>query len=152
LSYYNQPEHELIDRRHPKVLEILRSLTRSTINVSTGGRSHADQTEQLDRLSNSSLEQAWLNHVRDKGYRLPDEAQLTLDQFGTRPDYLYRDHQAVIYVDGPHHEQPNQQAIDEALTKKLEEAGLMVIRFPKEQKIWANIFAKYPEVFGAPKE
>ncbi len=152
LSYYNQMEHELIDRRHPKVLEILKALTHATISVSSGGRSHADQSEQLNRLSNSSLEKAWLEYVNEHGHRLPDEAQKTLEQFGTRPDYLYRDQQAVVYVDGPHHEQKNQQKIDEELTQTLEEAGLLVIRFPKEQKCWAGIFTQYPEVFGAPKQ
>ncbi|NNK96562.1 MAG: DEAD/DEAH box helicase, partial [Desulfobacterales bacterium] len=63
LSYYNQPDHDLIDRRNPKVLEILRALTRATIVASTGGRTHSDQSEQLARLSNSSLEKAWLTYV-----------------------------------------------------------------------------------------
>lgn len=149
LSYYNQPDHELIDRRNPKVLEIMRALTRGTIVASTGGRTHSDQSEQLERLSGSSLEKAWLGYVEKNGHRLPDEAQLTLEQFGTRPDYLYREQQAVVYVDGPHHEQTVQQSLDQALTKKLEDAGLMVIRFPKEQSRWPGIFAQYPEVFGA---
>jgi len=152
LSYYNQPDHELIDRRNTKVLEILRALTRATIVASTGGRTHSDQSEQLARLSGSSLEKAWLSHVEKNGHRLPDEAQLTLEQFGTRPDYLYREQQAVVYVDGPHHEQATQQSLDHALTKKLEDAGLMVIRFPKEQSRWPAIFARYPEVFGAGKK
>ncbi|MEW8544070.1 MAG: DEAD/DEAH box helicase [Candidatus Thiodiazotropha endolucinida] len=149
LSYYNQPDHELIDRRNSKLVEILRALTRSTIVASTGGRTHSDQSEQLARLSGSSLEKAWLSYVEKYGHRLPDEAQLTLEQFGTRPDYLYREQQAVIYVDGPHHEQTTQQSIDKALTRKLEDAGLIVIRFPKEQARWPAIFAQYPEVFGA---
>jgi very-short-patch-repair endonuclease len=148
LSYYNQPDHELIDRRNPEVLEILRELTRATIISSTGGRSHSAQSEQLHRLSGSSLEKAWLSYVEKNGHRLPDEAQLTLEQFETRPDYLYRQHQAVVYVDGPHHEQTTQHSLDEALTRKLEDAGLLVIRFPKEQSHWPAIFAKYPEVFG----
>ena len=151
LSYYNQPDHELIDRRHPKVLEILKALTHASIAVSSGGRTHDEQSAQLDRLSNSSLEKAWLNYVNKQGYRLPDEAQKALEPFNTRPDYLYREQQAVIYVDGPHHEQPNQRKIDTSLTRQLEEAGLMVIRFPKEQTHWGRIFAQYPEVFGAPK-
>ena len=149
LSYYNQPDHKLIDRRDSKVLEILRALTRAAIIRSTGGRTHSAQTGQLKRLSGSSLERAWLGYVERHGYRLPDEAQLTLEQFGTRPDYLYRQHQAVVYVDGPHHQQATRHNLDEALTRRLEDAGLLVIRFPKESSRWAAIFAQYPEVFGA---
>jgi very-short-patch-repair endonuclease len=83
---------------------------------------------------------------------MPDEAQKTLEQFNTRPDYLYRDHQAVVYIDGPHHELAGQQKLDADMNSKLEDAGLLVIRFPKEQEHWSAIFAQYPEVFGAPSK
>lgn len=151
LSYYNQPDHELLDRRNPEVFEILTSLTDARVESAPGGRSHRDQADHLSRLSNSTLEQDWLEFLKQHGHRLPDEAQLALEQFGTRPDYLYTEHQAVIYIDGPHHEQPNQQKIDTALTKRLEEAGLLVIRFPKEKSLWPAVFSRYPEVFGAAK-
>ncbi len=150
LSYYNQPDHELIDRRHPQVIELLKKLTRSSISVSSRGRSYQDQHEQLDRLSGSSLEKAWLDYVRNHGHRLPDDAQLTLEQHGTRPDYVYRDYQAVVYVDGPHHEQPGQSKLDDKITRRLEDAGLTVIRFPKDQSRWPAIFAQYPDLFGSP--
>ena len=149
LSYYNQSDHDLIDRRNSTVLEILRALTRATIAVSTGGRTHSDQSDQLARLSGSSLEKAWLAYVHKNNHWLPDDAQPTLEKFGTRPDYLYREHQAVVYVDGPHHEQDIQRRLDRSLTAKLEEAGLLVIRFPKEQSRWPAIFSQFPEVFGA---
>lgn len=152
LSYYNQPDHEIIDRRNPEVFQILTALTQADMTLSSGGRSPRQQTEELSRLSNSSLEQAWLAFVSGQGYRMPDEAQKTLEQFGTRPDYLYRDHQAVVYIDGPHHELAGQQKLDTDMNRKLEDAGLLVIRFPKEQERWPTIFAQYPEVFGAPSK
>lgn len=151
LSYYNQPDHELLDRRNQEVFSILTSLTVATVATATGGRSHSEQAEHLTRFSNSSLEQDWLEYVKEKNYRLPDEAQLTIEKFNTRPDYLYRRQQAVIYIDGPHHENPGRQKIDAELTKKLTDAGLEVIRFPKEKSSWPALFSKYPEVFGAAK-
>jgi len=151
LSYYNQPDHELLDRRNQEVFSILTSLTGATVSTATGGRSHSEQAEHLTRLSNSSLEKEWLEYLKEKSYRLPDEAQLILEKFNTRPDYLYRRQQAVIYIDGPHHENTGQQKIDVELTKKLTDAGLEVIRFPKEKSSWSAIFSKYPEVFGAAK-
>lgn len=151
LSYYNQPDHELLDRRNQQVFQILTSLTKATVNIATGSRTHAEQVEHLERLSNSSLEQEWLDHIKEKGYRLPDEAQFTLEQFSTRPDFLYRTQQAVVYIDGPHHEKPGQQKIDTELTNKLEDAGIQVIRFLKDKNSWPATFTKYPEVFGAAK-
>lgn len=40
LSYFNQPDHEMIDRRHPEMLEFLRALTHATagdLSADTGG-------------------------------------------------------------------------------------------------------------------
>ena len=34
------------------------------------------------------------------------------------------------------------------LVKELEDAGLLVIRFTKDQSSWDAIFEKYPEIFG----
>lgn len=147
LSYYNQPDHELLDRRNKDVFKILTSLTNAKIKISSDGRTHDEQAEQLKRLSNSSLEQEWLKYIKESGYRLPDRAQVTLEEFNTRPDYIYP-HGTVIYIDGPHHDQPGQQKIDEDITKKLKNAGYEVIRFPKERERWPGIIARYPDVFG----
>ncbi len=148
LSYYNQPDHTLIDRKRRPVLDLLCRLTRAEARRGTLGRDADEQYEELLRLCSSSLERAWLQAVRNHGYRLPDRAQFTLDGFQTRPDFGYRDSQALIYIDGPHHETKHQQAIDEALTAKLEDAGFLVIRFPKEHEKWPEIFARHPDVFG----
>jgi len=148
LSYYNQPDHQQLDRRDPEFFDILTSLTEARIRLSGGGRPPEEQNDYLERLSNSSLEKAWLKAVNKKGYRPPDDAQLVLEQFNTRPDFVYKAQQTVVYVDGPHHEKPNQKKIDETLTRQLENAGLIVIRFPKEQDQWLGIFNQYPEVFG----
>ncbi len=38
--------------------------------------------------------------------------------------------------------------IDQQTTRALEDAGVIVIRFPKEQMDWPGIFKHYPEIFG----
>ncbi len=148
LSYYNQPDHTLIDRKEEAVLEILCRLSRATAQRGTQGRGADEQFDELMRVSTSSLEQAWLKQVRKNGYRLPDRGQFTLDEFQTRPDFGYRETQALIYIDGPHHETDYQQAIDKTLTEKLEAGGFLVIRFPKERERWQDIFSRHPDIFG----
>ncbi len=151
LSYYDQPDHALIDRKDEVLLDILCQLTRSTFHRGTLGRDAEEQLAELQRLSGSSLEQAWLEHVQQQGYRLPDRAQFTLEDFHTRPDFGYSDAQALIYIDGPHHETGHQQAVDDRLTRQLEDAGFLVIRFPKERNLWPDIFARHPDIFGTGK-
>ncbi len=76
LSYYNQPDHELIDRRDPDAVALLKSLIDGRMEISAGGRARDEQLRRLRQLSGSSLEQAWLDHLDHSGYRLPDDAQV----------------------------------------------------------------------------
>lgn len=149
LSYYNQPDHTLIDRRNEELISLLRALMHARVTTGTDGRSHGEHYLRLQNLSGSTLEQAFLEHLKKHRHHLPDDAQVVLERFGTRPDFVYRDHNAVIYIDGPHHERPNQQKLDAALTASLEDSGLTVIRFPKEQSSWPALIAQFPDIFGA---
>jgi very-short-patch-repair endonuclease len=153
LSYYNQPDHELIDRKDDagKLKKLLVSLLGAKISTGSEGKSHEEQLSHLNQLSNSSLEQAFLDHLKKYGHHLPEDAQVVISQFNTRPDFVYRSHNAVVYVDGPHHENPNQQKLDGETGKRLEGAGLTVIRFSKAKESWSEIISKYPDIFGAAK-
>ncbi|WP_041522648.1 DEAD/DEAH box helicase [Gilvimarinus agarilyticus] len=149
LSYYNQMDHTLIDRGSPELLELLQALTGAHKVPSTESRNHGEHYEHLHTLSGSSLEQAFLQHLKQYGHHLPDDAQITIEKFQTRPDFIYRNHNAVIYIDGPHHEFPQRQKVDAALSAQLEDSGLTVIRFSKEQSSWPARIAQYPDIFGA---
>lgn len=152
LSYYNQMDHDLIDRKDSEVLDLLCRMTRSSFSRGTGGRSQDEQFEELMNLSGSSLEKAWLTYLHNDGYRLPDGAQRLLEEYQTRPDFFYRDTQALIYIDGPHHDTVHQQEVDKQITARLEDAGFTVIRFGKDQKQWTPIFERYPDIFGSPPD
>ncbi len=149
LSYSNQMDHKIIQRKNQTVLDLLCRLTRADAKRGTAGRSADEQYAELEQLSGSSLEKAWLATVRKLGYRLPDKAQFSISEFMVRPDFGYGgDSPALIFIDGPHHETDHQHNIDEAKNSALRNAGYEVIRFPKEQPAWAAIFAQYPDVFG----
>ncbi|HNB24909.1 MAG TPA: DUF1998 domain-containing protein [Candidatus Melainabacteria bacterium] len=148
LSYYNQTDHELIDRQHQGVKELLCRLTKAEGKRGTEGRSADAQADELWRMSGSSLEKEWLNFVKDRKLNLPDRAQVLIEEFGTQPDFAYSSSQALIYIDGPHHERPGQSQLDERLTRTLEEAGFTVIRFPKSVQSWGSVTSNYPEIFG----
>lgn len=148
LSYYNQPDHTMIDRQDKEALAWLAQLTDLTLTSGAGGHSPAEQSARLQRASGSSLEQAWLEALTTYRLRQPDAAQPYLDAFGVRPDFAYRDSRALIFVDGPHHDAPERLMIDERQTRDLEDAGFMVIRFPKETARWQAIFTRHPNVFG----
>ena len=73
-------------------------------------------------------------------------AQQYLKALQTRPDFVYQDAQALIYIDGPHHEQPGQRAFDEQLTRELSDYGYTVIRFTRDTSCWPDIVRRYPDI------
>lgn len=152
LSYYNQPDHTVIDRQDAanegKALDILCRLTRAQGRLGTFGRTPEQQEEELARLSGSSLEQAWLAHVDSHGYRRPDRGQESIPDCNTCADFFYADWKAAIYIDGPHHDEPAQRERDEAINRALAASGHYVVRFPREQARWPEIFAAHAGLFG----
>ena len=149
LSYSNQMDHKTIQRKNEAVLDLLCRLTSAEAKRGTAGRSADEHYAELERLSGSSLEKAWLATVRQKGYRLPDKAQFSMGEFKVRPDFGYGgDSPALVFIDGPHHETDHQMQIDAAKNQALRDAGYEVIRFAREQSSWPAIFNQYPDVFG----
>lgn len=152
LSYYNQPDHPLIDRKDATaeglVLDILCRLTGSQARTGARGVRPDEHLEQLSRLSGSPLEQAWLAHVEKFGHRKPDRAQHPIEAAGTRADFFYDDYQLAVFIDGPHHETARRRAQDAEIDRKLENLGCLVVRFPKETGAWPKIFAAHADLFG----
>ena len=149
LSYYNQPDHPLIDRRNPEMRDLLCRLTRVKCEKSTIKSSQGDSFEELMNASTSSLEKTWLKFLKSNGFNLPDRAQPFLKAQNTRPDFAYSNHQSVIYIDGPHHQGKTQKTLDAETTQKLIDAGLTVIRFDTDQSTWRDSLEEYTWVFGS---
>lgn len=153
LSYYNQPDHPLVDRKDVAgqglVLDILCRLTTAKLVLGTQGRAPEQHDAELARMSTSSLEQAWLAYVDAHGHRKPDRAQHTIESAHACSDFFYDEYNLVVFIDGPHHDKVVQQDKDEAIDRLLDEQGFVVVRFPKEQALWPAIFTKNADLFGA---
>jgi very-short-patch-repair endonuclease len=155
LSYYNQPDHELIDRQDKDagglLLDVLCRLTQASISQGTQGRGPVEHDAQLVRTAGSSLEQAWLDHVNAHGYRKPDRGQHTIAAAGCCADFFYDELNLAVFVDGPHHDTEAQQAKDAAIDCRLDELGFLVVRFPKDRSSWPSIFERNADLFGPGK-
>ena len=66
----------------------------------------------------------------------------------TRPDFLYEDYQAAIYIDGPPHDYADRQARDLQQSEAMEDYGYTVIRFGHADD-WGQIAARYRELYAA---
>ncbi|HHH31786.1 MAG TPA: DEAD/DEAH box helicase [Polyangiaceae bacterium] len=147
LSYYNQRDHRLLDRQLLPV--VLRRWMQASVRTSPAPIPRDDQLTRLLNLCQSDLERRWVGMVDRMGLKLPSDAQRLVEACGVRPDFLYRDEGAAIFVDGPHHDTPGSRAKDDEQQDALEDHGLTVIRFHHAGD-WEGILRRYPTLFGTP--
>ena len=90
LSYYNQPDHPVIDRFLIK--PTLERLMNARVEV--GSSESGTYEEQYRRLidgydKSSSTEKRFLEYLYEHGLRLPDEAQRRVEGLYCQPDFYY---------------------------------------------------------------
>ena len=137
LSYRNQRDHLLLDRHLIK--DLLLDLQQSVTQVEAS----------RDLRTSSTLEEDLLAYLQARRLRRPSDSQRLIEAAGTRPDFIYDDAYAAIYVDGPPHDYPDRQQRDAAQAEALRDLGYTVIRFGHRDN-WDEIVARYPDVFGRP--
>lgn len=145
LSYYNQRDHELLDRQKAK--PVLLQLAQAVARIGSGGATRSEQYVSLQARCDTQLELRFLRFLYEEGYRLPDEAQKAVND--ARPDFFYgAELQACVYVDGPLHEFPDRVHRDAVVRGWLDTAGFCVIRV-SDADTWEQAMAEYPWVFGS---
>lgn len=137
LSYYNQPDHDLLDRYRLMNTGVVPALLDCRV---------APRRRQDFRFE-SGLEERFVEHLEQGGYRLPDASQVFFESAGTRPDFAYHEACTVIYIDGPHHDFPERRQRDLGADAAMADLGYRVIRFGHRDD-WAEIIAAHPDVFG----
>jgi superfamily II DNA/RNA helicase len=148
LSYSNQRDHKLLDRQAIK--QILLDLAASTVTAAPGSAPPDEHLGILRQRCDSDLERDWLDLLSVQRRRLPSHCQKFVANARCRPDFLYGGEQAAVFIDGPHHDQPDVRAEDEEAALRLEDAGYEVIRFRFDaQHEWPMILDRYPSIFGA---
>lgn len=149
LSYGNQWDHQSLDRHVAKAL--LLQLRDASLDIGgSGGEDRAAQRDRLAALSNG-LEAEFLRFLDEGGYRLPDQAQETVDGLYVRPDFAYRSPQAdvAVFLDGPIHDDTHIAGKDADARSKLERDGWLVLRFRFDDKAaWETTVAENRGVFG----
>jgi very-short-patch-repair endonuclease len=102
----------------------------------------------LRKRCDSKLEIKWLDIIDEMMLRPPSDGQFLVNGCATQADFYYREYNTVIYVDGPHHDEPEYIREDEDITRRLKEKGYVVIRFHHKAD-WKAILRNHPDIFGA---
>lgn len=133
LSYYNQPDHEYINRSEADVQELLVQLAHATVRPAKPPADGA-ATSAPDRLAD------WLDHLRKLGYRMPDDTRYPLAEGLGTVDAIYKAARALIFL-APPSEAAQAHAVDR---------GYTTVVFPADAPSWPAIFAAHSGVFGPP--
>ena len=144
LSYSNQLEARLLDRR--SIRDLLRRLTNCQVRPRVRGVSQEEHVERLRSRTQSELERSFLDFLATKGYRLPDEAQKSIQEPRCIADFFYEPN-VLVFCDGPPHDAAGQQRIDERLRRELVARGYRVIVVRWDEDLAARV-REFPEVFG----
>lgn len=147
LSYSNQMDHSQIDRH--AVRDLLLALASSSTSAGAGGQDRESQRQVLDAFSESSLERQFVEWLDERGYRLPDRAQVLVPEAKARPDFVYdlATGKVALFIDGPVHETQRAAERDAAASERLEDLGWFVIRVSQKDD-WAAFVSKAGSVFG----
>ena len=149
LSYSNQLEHRQIDRN--LIPDYLRQLAEAT-TIREPERNRDEHYQTLASLvdPNSSLERDFLRFLRDNRIRLPDSAQnRPANDLHVQPDFFYRRENVpgvCVFVDGPHHDAPQQRQVDARVRSELQNRGFRVIAI-RHNRPFEEQIKEHPDVF-----
>lgn len=147
LSYSNQLVHQQIDRH--LIRDHLLALAGARTTRSAGGVDREEQLDLLARASDSGLEREFVEWLRERNHRLPDDAQVLVDDAQTRVDFVYRlgGGNVAVFVDGPHHDAQRNAQRDRDAEERLYDLGWSVVRVAYDAD-WSHVVERYPSVFG----
>jgi Lhr-like helicase len=144
LSYTNQLEARFLDRR--AIRDLLRQLTTCQVRPRINSRSYEEHLASLRSQTQSAFEREFLDFLAQNGYRLPDDAQKSIQEPRCIADFFYAPN-VLVFCDGPPHDTPGQRRIDDHLRRELIVRGwrVIVIRWNADLSSQVQCF---PGVFG----
>ena len=145
MSYSNQRDHRLLDRHRAKPL--LMKLAAASVSASPTAATREEHLQRLMNQCGSELERRWLEALERYRLRLPSAGQVLIARCNVRPDFLYEELQLAVFIDGPHHDEPGQQATDRQQEDALIDAGYTVVRFRHDEP-WEPLFDRHRNTFG----
>jgi hypothetical protein len=134
LSYYNQPDHELIDRRNSSAVAFLAALANSTVQPL---RPVAADNRNGNSKSSSPI-QTWLSTVSQYGLRQPDQLDLSINGGEAKADAIYQTSRALVFLEPP----------SSSVSAHAQDRGFTVIVFPPDSSEWLTVFESHPSIFG----
>ncbi|AYW43237.1 MULTISPECIES: DEAD/DEAH box helicase [Pseudomonas aeruginosa group] len=133
LSYFNQPDHEHINRRNADALKLLVALA----NAQVQPVECSPATVAATTLADAPLD-AWLFALRQAGAIQPDAVNVSVNNGAATAAAQYKASRALVFL----------SAVDEQTTSVLQDKGWQVLDFSDASR-WPQQFAAHTDVFGS---
>ena len=144
LSYYNQPEHQHINRRNQQALALLVALANARVapapaTIPEPVSSPLTGTAPNGTPPTDNLTEAWLTALQHGGYRQPDACNVPVSDGKAMAAAQYKAARTLVFL----------AAMDEEVRNSLLDRGWQILLFTDPAR-WHEQFATHPEVFGTP--
>lgn len=133
LSYFNQPDHEHINRRNADALKLLVALANAQVQPVTSSQAAVASTTSTD----APLD-AWLAALRQAGTVQPDAVNVSVNNGAAIAAAQYKASRALVFL----------SAVDDQTTSVLQDKGWQVLDFSDASR-WPQQFAAHADVFGS---
>jgi hypothetical protein len=153
LSYYNQMDHQVIDRF--KIKEALGKLRQCKMEIEAGKGFKTYEEQYRYLLKNidpdSSTEKKFLKYLYKNGLKLPDEAQKNIEELYCKPDFYYEETATCIFCDGSPHDREAVKEKDERQRSQLMNHGYDVWSWHYREDLKTKI-SERTDIFKKVKE
>ena len=147
MSYYNQRDHQRLDRFLIRDALDKLKLAQIEIKASPAFKDYEEQYQHMlrDLDSNSSTERTFVYHLYRNGLRLPDAAQKRVPGIYCQPDFYYEP-RFWVFCDGSPHDDPQVRERDDEQRQLLIARGDEVWSWHYSEDLAAKI-AQRPDIF-----
>ena len=138
LSYFNQPDHDNINRRNPEALQLLVAIANAEVrlqsadSIGAAGQVPTSTGEIADRF------QAWLQILALKGLRQPDALNVPISQGGFTAAGQYKSSRTLVFL----------EPITPETKAMLSDKGWQVLDFSDDAQ-WEQLFTDHAALLGA---
>jgi len=133
LSYFNQPDHEHINRRNADALKLLVALANAQVQPVECSAALVAATI----LADEPLD-AWLSALSQAGAMQPDAVNVSVNNGVATAAAQYKASRALVFL----------SAVDDQTTSVLQDKGWQVLDFSDASR-WPQQFAAHADVFGS---
>lgn len=138
LSYFNQPDHDNINRRNEDALKLLVAMANAQVVHAPSDTSAMPATLAGTRSAPATnIASQWIHALQSGGYTMPTTLHVPVTGTDIVADAFYKDARAVVFL----------SPVGDDIIRHIQDKGRSVIVMPEPAQ-WPTQFAAYPEVFG----